>query len=223
MRLYPEEPAVGLWEPRLVAEVVAGAIGVWPSGRPAVIAVDGRSSSGKTTLAATICEAAERAVAVHTDDVAWHHSVSGWDDLLKLGVLEPARTGEAVSYRPPAWDARRRPGAIHVPAGTELLVVEGVGAGRRELASCVDGTIWVQSDLNETLARDRERVAAGEISLSAYDDWMQQERPFQADQKTWIRAQQIVCGSPAEELPSGYVLADVRASSSVAVTATAPK
>ena len=51
-----------------------------------------------------------------------------------------------------------------------------------------------------------KRVAAGEISPSAYDDWMQQERPFQADQETWIRAHQIVCGSPAEELPAGCVL-----------------
>ena len=99
-----------------------------------------------------------------------------------------------------------RRGVIHVPAGTALLVVEGVGAGRRELASCFEGIIWVQSDLDETLARDRERVAAGEISPSAYDDWMQQERPFQADQETWIRAHQIVCGSPAEELPAGCVL-----------------
>jgi hypothetical protein len=86
------------------------------------------------------------------------------------------------------------------------LILEGVGAGRRELATYLDGIIWVQADLDETLARDRDRVAAGEISPSAYDDWMEHERPFQAEQQTWNRARQIVCGSPSEELPTDYVL-----------------
>jgi hypothetical protein len=45
---------------------------------------------------------------------------------------------------------------------TPLLRV--VGAGRRELAASFDAIIWVQSDLDETLARDQQRVAAGKIS-----------------------------------------------------------
>jgi uridine kinase len=58
-----------------VSAVVAAAVEVWPSGRPVVLAVDGRSSSGKTTLASMICEATEHAVVVHTDDIAWYHAV----------------------------------------------------------------------------------------------------------------------------------------------------
>jgi hypothetical protein len=77
--------------------------------------------------------------------------------------------------------------------------VEGVGAGRRELAAYFDGIIWVQADLDQTLARDQKRVTAGEITLDAYKGWMRQERPFQAEQKTWTRARVIVCGSARPE------------------------
>lgn len=84
---------------------------------------------------------------MHTDDVAWHHPFFGWTELLADGVLRPARDGLAVSYRPPAWDERGRLGAIEVPAGTHWLVVEGVGAGRRELAGLLDAILWVQTDV----------------------------------------------------------------------------
>jgi len=49
----------------------------------------------------------------------------GWHDLLIGGVLIPARAGRPVSYRPPRWDDRQRPGAIEVPADCPLLIIEG--------------------------------------------------------------------------------------------------
>jgi hypothetical protein len=206
VRLYPEEPAAGPWTGTPLAEVATTLVGAGRPGRPALVAIDGRSSSGKTTLAARICEAVDGAVVVHTDDIAWRHSVFGWDDLLASGVLVPARQGETVAYRPPAWDTHDRPGAIESPAAARLLIVEGVGAGRRELAAYFDAIIWVQSDLDQTLARDRKRVAAGEINPDAYADWMAQERPFQADQETWVRALLIVCGSASPEQPRDNVM-----------------
>ena len=206
VRLYPEEPAAGPWTVKPLAEVAATLVSAGWSGRPALVAIDGRSSSGKTTLAASICEAVDGAVVIHTDDIAWRHSVFGWDELLASGVLLPARRGESVAYRPPAWDIHSRPGAIDLPATSRLLIVEGVGAGRPELVAYFDATIWVQSDLDQTLARDRERVAAGEINADAYADWMAQERPFQADQETWARAQLIVCGSNSPEQPHNHVM-----------------
>lgn len=206
MRLYPEEPAAGPWTLRSLAEVVGSAVESWPSGRPALVAVDGRSSAGKTTLATLLCQAIDGAWVVHTDDIAWRHSVFGWGELIINGVLAPARRGEAVSYRPPAWGLHGRPGAVEAPAGARLLVVEGVGAGRRELASYFDGIIWAQSDLDQTLARDQTRVRAGEISAEDYADWMAQERPFQADQQTWARARLVVCGSAPPGQPRGHVM-----------------
>jgi hypothetical protein len=206
VRLYPEEPAADRWTLKPLVDVAAKLVSAGRSGRSVLVAIDGRSSSGKTTLAAGIRDAVDGAVVVHTDDIAWRHSVFGWDELLASGVLSPARRGEAVAYRPPAWDIHGRPGAIELPAAARLLIVEGVGAGRRELAPYFDTIIWVQSDLDQTLARDRKRVAAGEINPDAYADWMAQERPFQADQETWVRALLIVCGSASPEQPHDHVM-----------------
>jgi hypothetical protein len=167
-----------------------------PAGRPPVLAVDGRSSGGKTTLAGRLAAAVPGAVVVHTDDVAWWHAAFDWVDLLVDGVLAPVRHGAAVSYRPPKWDERGRPGAIEVPAGASLVVIEGVGAGRRELTGLIDGVVWVQTDPEETTRRDAVRVAAGEITPSNYAAWMAEEAPFVAAQRAWERAFVTVCGSP---------------------------
>ena len=155
-----------------------------------------RSSAGKTTLAGRLAATIPACVVVHTDDIAWHHAVLDWVDLLVGGVLEPARRGESVRDRPPQWDQRDRPGAIVVPASTRVLVVEGVGASRRELAPLLDAAVWVQSDAAELERRNRSRVAAEEMSPADFASWMAQEDPFLLADRAWERATAIVAGTP---------------------------
>lgn len=112
---------------------------------PVLVAVNGPSSSGKTTFAARLTALLPRPAVVHTDDLAWHQGVLDWDSLLVTGIVQPVRAGRAVCYRPPAWDARWRPGAIEVPAGISHLVVEGVGVGRASLHDEFDLRIWVDT------------------------------------------------------------------------------
>ena len=195
------EPAAGPWRVRPLAELVDRLLTAAgpPPDRPAVLGIGGRSSGGKTTLAGRLAAAIPRSAVVHTDDIAWHHAVLDWDRLLAAGVLEPVRRGEPVAYRPPKWDERGRPGAIEVPAGTRVLLVEGVGVTRRALAPLLDATVWVQSDAAEMVRRDAVRVAAGETSPAAYAAWMAEENPFQLADRAWERATVIVCGTP--ELP----------------------
>ena len=121
LTLAPEEPEAGPWRPERLTDL-AGAIVRLGRGRGAgpravVLAVDGRSSGGKTTLAGRLRDVVPGAAVVHTDDIAWWHSRFGWDDLLIDGVLRPVRAGRPVAYRPPAWDERQRPGAVEVRAG----------------------------------------------------------------------------------------------------------
>jgi hypothetical protein len=165
------------------------------SRRPSIVAVDGRGSSGKTTLADRLAAAVPGARVVHTDDIAWHHAVLDWADLLADGVLRPVREGRAVRYRPPQWVARDRPGHIEVPAGTPLLLVEGVGSGRRSLSGWYDAVIWVETPPSLTEPRNRIRVDAGEISPADHDAWMAEENPFVARERTWERADVVVDGS----------------------------
>jgi hypothetical protein len=123
-----------------------------------VLAIDGRSSGGKTTLAGRLQDVVSGSAIVHTDDIAWWYSRFGWAELLNNGVLIPALAGRPVSYRPPPWDERRRPGAIEVPVGCPLLIIEGVGVARREGRHLVDAVIWVQSDERVTERRNLARV-----------------------------------------------------------------
>ena len=212
MQLAAEEPEAGPWRVELLSTVV-NAVTRRPdrsnSGRAAVLAVDGRSNSGKTTLAARIRELVPGSVVIHTDDIAWEHSRFAWADLLIDGILVPVHQGQAVSYRPPRWDEHGREGSIEVPVGCPLLIIEGDGAGRREAAPLIDTVIWVQADEQVAGRRAVARAANPPVADLAnmavtgapFDEagWMAEETPFNAAQRTWERADIIVCGTP--EIP----------------------
>jgi hypothetical protein len=118
LRLAQEEPEAGPWRVELLSTVIEALTRLGPDrvidGRPVILAVDGRSNNGKTTLAARIAAAVPGSVVVHTDDIAWQHSRFGWADLLISGILEPVHHGRAISYRPPRWAEHGREGSIEV-------------------------------------------------------------------------------------------------------------
>lgn len=193
------EPVVGQW--RTVDDEELGAlIGTHLTGPgPHLVLVDGRSGAGKSTFAARVAELTGGHV-VHADDVAWHLHPTDWDDALVSGILDPWSRGAAVSYRPPGWQAKGRPGAAEVPA-CGVLVVEGVGAGRRRLAERAALTVWVNSDRDEARRRGIERdiVTEGRTRAQAHDfwdEWARSEEPFLADERPWERAALIVNGTP---------------------------
>lgn len=194
---YGDEPAVREWSVHRWADVLASITpDPPPVQRPIVLAVDGHSGSGKTTAATRLAAQLPGSVVVHTDDVAWWESFFDWDALMRDGILAPIRRGESVSYRPPAWDARQRPGAIAVPAGAPLVIVEGVGASRRPLAPYLDASIWVQSDYDEANRRGIARDAASGQGPDFWWEWMAAENPFLMDDRPWDRAAAVVCGTP---------------------------
>lgn len=187
-----------------------------PSTGLAVLAIDGHGGGGKSTLASRLTETSRKAgrpsAVVATDDVAWHHSMFDWSQALIEGVLDPVRTGRGVRFRPPGWVERDRPGAIEVPAGTRLLVVEGTGAGRTELIEVTDALIWVDSDpvaaRERGLARD---LASGVNGTEAseverfWDAWMAEEIVFMDRHRAWERADAIVSGTPTTPLADGEI------------------
>ena len=61
------------------------------------------------------------------------------------------------------------------PAELSLLIIEGVGTARPELSGLLDLSPWVQSDLDESMRRDRARIAAGEITVGSYEAGMTEE------------------------------------------------
>jgi len=161
---------------------------------PQIVAVDGRSSSGKTTLAGRVNDAVPDSYVIHTDDIAWAHSRFGWTDLLVSGVLEPLRQGRAMAFRPPAWTAHNRAGDIEVPTDLSLVIVEGVGAGRLDLSHVMDATVWVQAGLVDIESRNAARVRTGEVEESGVREWMAEEFPFLEREQPWRNAALITAG-----------------------------
>ena len=125
VRLHDEEPRFGPGESVPISDVVEALRHTrQPQIGPFLLAIDGRSSSGKSVLASRLSDVVERAFVVDTDDIAWHHGFFDWEGLLVDGVLDPVARGAAVSFRPPAWVERGREGAVEVPAGTTAVFVE---------------------------------------------------------------------------------------------------
>ena len=84
IQLQPEEPAVTQWRVSGTDDFVAHLLSLIgaPEGRPAIIAVDGRGGSGKTTLTAALTAAVPGAQAFHLDDLIWNEPLYDWDQLL---------------------------------------------------------------------------------------------------------------------------------------------
>ncbi|MDO7869640.1 uridine kinase family protein [Nocardioides jiangxiensis] len=162
-----------------------------------VVAVDGPSGAGKTTLAAAIEAAAPRHLDVatlHLDDVyaGWHGLASLGDDL--HGLLTPLAEGRRSTWH--TWDwATDSPGGLREQDPVELLVLEGVGAGHRQVADLVTLLVWLDGPpdrLDRSLARDVARHASAAADAAAYRArlvaWQQDEAAHYAVDATRERA-----------------------------------
>jgi len=143
--------------------------------RPVVIAIDGPSCSGKSILAAAVALRSGAAVLEGDDfyrdtlprltatqreamsDAAVVDAVIDWERLREEGLL-PLRAGHHASFQPYDWDANdgRLAPAKTVPAAT-LIIVEGVYAGRPELAELVDIAVYLGVDPQTRAERYAER------------------------------------------------------------------
>ncbi|TYP84894.1 uridine kinase family protein [Blastococcus xanthinilyticus] len=197
MQLEQGEPAAGPWRVVPLGELVeqlhaAGDV----SGRPRIVAIDGRGGAGKSTLVQRLLAHVPRSAVVHTDDVAWHHSFFDWAGVLAEHVLEPLRRGAGVDFRPPSWVERGRPGSVVVPAGLETVWVEGTGVLRSGLAPLLDASVWVQVDRRDAGRRLLDRDGDSPEQQRHVEEWLREEHPFLLREQPWSSATLVLAGSP---------------------------
>ncbi|MFD8073023.1 uridine kinase [Streptomyces sp. NPDC059718] len=144
-----------------------------------LVAVDGHAGSGKTTFAAALASALDGAPVVHLDDLATHEELFEWTGRLREQVLEPLRRGDTARPAKYDWVARRFATALEVPPAPVVLL-EGVGVGRRALRPRLASLLWLE--VSRDTARERGELRDGPALAGFWAGWMRaQDAHFAAD------------------------------------------
>ncbi len=156
-----------------------------------LVCVDGPAGSGKTTLAGEV-GAATGAHVVHLDDL-----YDGWAGLERLDaqletLLRPLAAGLTGRYRRYDWHAGAFAETVEVPP-SDLLVLEGVGAGWSAYADLVTVLVWVEAPRDLRLRRGVERD--GEQLRQEWLAWQEAEQEHFTRHRTRSRADLVVDAS----------------------------
>ncbi|EFL13994.1 hypothetical protein [Streptomyces sp. C] len=161
-------------EPQQSLESLARELaGLPPSLGPVrLIGIDGHAGSGKSTFAERLADALGGAPVLHLDDVATHEELFDWTGRLRAQVLEPLAAGRAAHWAPYDW-VERRFGAERVLEPAPVLLVEGVGAGRRALRPHLARLLWMETPRERSWGRGRNRD--GQDLSDFWDGWERAE------------------------------------------------
>ncbi|MFE9849896.1 uridine kinase [Streptomyces sp. NPDC005576] len=161
-----------------------------------LVAIDGHAGSGKSTLATRLAAALGAAPVLRLDDLATHEELFAWTDRLHAQVLLPLSRGERARYAPYDWTARRfGPERTLDPA--PVVLIEGVGAGRRFLRPWLAALWWMELDRETSWARGRRRD--GPALNGFWDSWTVAEDEHFAEDPSRPYADSLV-----RQLSEGY-------------------
>ena len=175
---------------------------------PLIVAVDGRSGAGKTTLAVELAALLRE-----------HHTVSlfhlediypGWDGLdagmhrYVAAVLEPLAAGRSAEWRAWDWEANDD-GPVQRTEPADVVIVEGVGAACRAALGYLDVSIWVEAteDVRRTTALNRD----GDTYTPFWERWAAQEQAWLSRDRPQLTADLVVTGHQDASAPARVRLA----------------
>ncbi|WP_150240804.1 uridine kinase family protein [Nocardiopsis quinghaiensis] len=156
------------------------------AGRIRVVAVEGRSGAGKSTVAEEFCTSlAARGEAARV--LTMEDLYPGWEGLaeapglLREWVLEPLARGERAAWRRYDWErgafAREWTALPDGVAAGGILVVEGSGSGAAAVRDLLDLLVWVAAPDDERSLRLDGRWDAA-VYAPYRSVWAEQEEAF---------------------------------------------
>ncbi|MFJ5831022.1 uridine kinase [Streptomyces sp. NPDC093089] len=171
-----------------------------------LVAVDGHAGSGKSTLAGRLAAALRDAPVLHLDDLATHEELFAWTGRLREQVLAPLSRGETAVYHRYDWGARRFGEAVEL-AAAPVVLVEGVGAGRRAVRPFLAWLLWMERGAEESWERGRRRDGAEQAAF--WDGWTVAETRHFAEDPSRAAADTLVreCEEGYDWLPGPAVTA----------------
>ncbi|WP_284983575.1 chorismate-binding protein [Arthrobacter sp. efr-133-TYG-118] len=143
---------------------------------PVIIAIDGRSGAGKTTLAVELAARLRmhhKVSLFHLEDIypGWNGLAAGIERYITT-VLAPLRHGDAAEWV--SWDWEKHyDGRSHVTLPAEIVIVEGVGAAASGARPMLDAVVWV--DAPDDDRRHRAMARDGSSYEPFWDSWAAQE------------------------------------------------
>ncbi len=148
---------------------------------PVIIAIDGRSGAGKTTLAIELAARLRehhKVSVFHLEDIypGWNGLVAGVERYVAT-VLAPLRRGEAAEWV--SWDWERHyDGDARTTQPSEIVIVEGVGAAAEAARPHLDAVVW--ADAPDAERRVRALARDGETYAPFWEQWAGQEQEWLA-------------------------------------------
>ncbi|MFJ2394061.1 uridine kinase [Streptomyces sp. NPDC087843] len=174
IRIYPHTPHTSPDPGSPIHEFASHLRRLPPSRGPVrLIGVDGHAGSGKTTFTGRLAAALGGAPVLHLDDIATHEELFDWTARLLDQVIEPLGRGTAARYAPYDWTARAF-GPVRELPPAPVVLLEGVGAGRRALRPHLARMLWMELPRDEAWARGRRRD--GETQSAFWAEWVAAER-----------------------------------------------
>lgn len=149
---------------------------------PVIIAIDGRSGAGKTTLAielAALLRNHHKVALFHLEDIypGWNGLTAGIERYVST-VLTPLSRGDHARWI--SWDwANHYDGDARVTAPAEIVIVEGVGAAAQEARPLLSAVIWADSP--DSVRRVRALQRDGGTYEPFWDQWAAQEEEWLAE------------------------------------------
>jgi anthranilate synthase component 1/para-aminobenzoate synthetase len=143
---------------------------------PVIIAIDGRSGAGKTTVAIELAARLRNHHKVslfHLEDIypGWNGLTAGIERYVST-VLGPLSRGEAATWT--SWDwVNHYDGDTRVTLPAEIVIIEGVGAAAAEARPLLSAVVWADSpdDVRRKRALDRD----GGTYEPYWEQWAAQE------------------------------------------------